>query len=111
MPLSELEQLKAYRAACLISAHDLAFWSVGENGEPVFCLFCSDIFAPAADCEEVDLSLAPMLWEIYKAEGWPGLVRWIAKRNNIKPMPKVQEQMDAYQHKVIVEGSDQTKTS
>jgi hypothetical protein len=52
-----------------------------------------------ADCEPFKYEDAPMLWEIAKTEGWPGLVKWAseqraARGEDHEPLARVKESME-----------------
>jgi hypothetical protein len=97
-----------YRAAHLLLAQYDAFAAAPEGspffysvdvgvtteGQASLSLNMGDTFAYAcADCEEFSYEDAPMLLAIAKEQGWPGLVRWVAKRRGVEPLPEIVESM------------------
>jgi len=98
--IAELEaDLGWMRAAHTLLANDEAF--IGQpdgsvffmeagvkEGVPTLALNMNDTFEYAcADCEPFSYSDAPMLLEISKSEGWPGLVRWASEQRKKRGEP------------------------
>lgn len=102
------DRVRELQAALWLIAQDEAlahsveggpFFVVPYSDEDVFALalHAGDMFAWAtADAEPFGLDQAPMLMELAKREGWPGLVRWIAERRKAVPIPPVTEAMEKY---------------
>lgn len=116
--LEELERkAEGYRAALWLCAEETAWVRTRQDesfnlicaesvdmGEPKVLIMCSDTFAYAcADCEEATYPQAIEVLEIAKAEGWPGITRWVqAQRNGrgepdtpIAPVAKMMADFDA----------------
>lgn len=111
MAEDELEAIRKrceqLRCALMLIAQDEAFVTlqggspffilseVSEHGEPAFSLHMGDTFAYAsADCEPFSLDEAPELLRISVRDGWYGLVRWVAQRRGVEPIPEVKSQLD-----------------
>lgn len=88
------EEIVRLRAAAWLAGEDIGFWAQG--GE-VFVLACNDTFGYAcADCEEIPLVDAPRAKAVYQAEGWPGIVRWIAEVRGSRPLKEVEASMSKF---------------
>ena len=92
-----LEQL---RAAMELAAYDelhFSFYNEETNTytkEPHPFIIVSDTFASGcADGENVAWEEVPGLLKAYKREGWPALVRWVARKRNMNPLRHMQARM------------------
>lgn len=51
-----------------------------ENDDILPYVLCNDVFAPAADCEEVSWEQIGEVFEMYRDGGEDAILKWIAKR-------------------------------
>lgn len=97
--------LDQWRAAAYLCAEDEAFFYRGspftesesreERQEVRLALRCSDTFGYAvADCEDISLSDAPKAKELFDAEGWLGVVKWISEVRGSQPIPPILQRME-----------------
>lgn len=90
------KEVAAYKAIEPLLADDEVHWGEGENGKPEIYIMLNDVFAPAADAEEISRSQWLEVAEIYKRFPRYGLIAWVAIKNEITPMPNTNIQ-DEYQ--------------
>ena len=64
------------------------------SGTTIVVFFiCNDLFAPAADCENITLSELVELFKLYETNGTGGSVQWICVKRNEQPRKRVIENM------------------
>jgi hypothetical protein len=104
-----LEQENAqYRALMELACEDLIFFhspdsaftrpaegAALEPGQPVhFSVLVNDLFVPAADAEGFDISEAIPLRDVFRKDGYEGVVRWVqAKRDGMPLRPHVEKRI------------------
>lgn len=85
--------------AVLLVATDQCFFSQHYPDEykedPVLCIICNDTFAFAsADCERVLWEEVEAVYNCYKKDPKFGLVRWVCKKRNEKPIYALPPEID-----------------
>ena len=95
-PIAQLVELEA---ALFLVACDIAMISKDKN-TLTCCLCCNDTFGYAtADAEPIEWHEAPALKVLYEQEGWQGLIRWIAKKRGVEPLPEMREALKRSEEK------------
>lgn|ERR1035437_6318202 len=59
----------------------------------VLFAICNDIFGPAADAEDLTLEELKSLHQLWKEDKKWGSVKWICKKRNLQPWPRIKELM------------------
>jgi hypothetical protein len=100
--VAELEQVNAERdalnALIELAGADIIFFHSQEYGPFIgpetpeipqkvqFSVMVNDLFVPAADSEGFDISEAIPLRDVFRCDGWEGVVRWVQKKRDNMPL-------------------------
>jgi hypothetical protein len=88
------ETLEQYRALMELACADIIFFHAQEHGpfvgpeqpalprEVAFSVMVNDLFVPAADAEGFPISEAIPIRDIFRSQGYEGVVRWVQKRRD-----------------------------
>jgi hypothetical protein len=100
--VAEIAALKAERdalnALMELAGADIIFFHSQEYGPFIgpetpeipqkvqFSVMVNDLFVPAADSEGFDISEAIPLRDVFRSDGWEGVVRWVQKKRDNMPL-------------------------
>jgi hypothetical protein len=100
--VAEIAALKAERdalnALMELAGADIIFFHSQEYGPFIgpetpeipqkvqFSVMVNDLFVPAADSEGFDISEAIPLRDVFRCDGWEGVVRWVQKKRDNMPL-------------------------
>jgi hypothetical protein len=102
------EQLDAAKALLELACADIIIFHSQEYGpfinpetpEPqvtvAFSVMVNDVFYPAADADGFEITDAIPLRDVYRKDGYEGVVRWVQKRRDNLPLrPHVEKRVKA----------------
>ena len=94
--ITELEKdVITWRMAAELVAHDLGGYSQALDSPPEFYVVVNDMFGYAtADAEGVPFDEIPVVYAAWKMENWKGIVRWVAKRRGVLPLPEIRRALE-----------------
>jgi hypothetical protein len=92
------EERDALNALIELAGADIIFFHSQEYGPFIgpetpeipqkvqFSVMVNDLFVPAADSEGFDISEAIPLRDVFRCDGWEGVVRWVQKKRDNMPL-------------------------
>jgi len=98
-------ELEQYRALMELACADIIFFHSQESAfthsEPyehpekvAFSVLVNDLFVPAADAEGFDISEAIPLRDVFRKDGFEGVVRWVQQKRDGMPLrPKAEKRI------------------